>query len=141
MTSVRLLLGRMLRPFGFGHSVYHVDAGRRLRVAGSVVDASNGTGIASVAISVERPREGNEKTPQRRPVGETDANGRIDSTIFIRWSYNVANVALPPPVPSLAAILWHAGYKEKRIAFDLNELPRDYDVAQLDLRTVALTKT
>lgn len=140
MRRILIFFARLLGRLGLGRTVYHIDAGRLVHVTLTALDAASRATLQSVQVFIERPPEGNEKSPFQRLAGQTDANGRVDVVTLVRWSYLVESPDKTVPPPPMAAVLTKPGYREQHISFNLDALREAADTKELNLGSVSMAR-
>ena len=139
MKWLRGVLARLLRAVGLARQVFHVDDGAFVRVRATALDGLNRQPVAGVSISIERPALGRERGPRSSAAGETDAAGRLDAEVLVRWWHFTSDPTAIVRAPGMTAVLTRSGFSDARISFSIESLPRVGDAWELDLGEVALT--
>jgi hypothetical protein len=127
------VLARLLGRLGFGRRVTHVDAGVQIHVTLAVIDAADNAALPSVDVFLDRPRN-------RLSAGQTDAGGRLDATVLMRWSYTTSDLDAPAPPPPVTVVLEKTGYRPERVAVDVDALPQTGSIKELDLGSISMAR-
>src|SRR5262249_26641409 len=134
-----ILLAKALAAIGVARRRFHVDAGAQVRVRASVL-GPGGAPLTQATVALERPPVGRERGPYRAIVGQTDAAGQIDVTVFWRWSYETRRMDARPPAPATFVVISKTGLTEVRIQVSLTTAATSASVIQIDVGSIKVER-